>query len=278
MPLTLPTHPVAVVPLKLWRPRWFDGVALILGAIAPDVLFALDGYGPAIRGHAWHAPLWWAVPFVLAVAPLVRWAAAPVAAHLPDAGSLALRDYGALATVRHRWWVTAWSAALGAATHIAWDAVTHEYVDGGAIEVSALHAAAPGGLPWFVVLCQASDTIGFGAAMALALHCGQSRLVRRWHGPPPATRRRPVLFWTVTVTVLAAGVATLPLHEVRSVPSQAVRAMLAVGIALFAGAVAHKLCRARNGTGADRDVVGPAQPVHGSAAKLRHDDVAGHRP
>ena len=49
MPLTLPTHPLAVAPLKLWRPRWFDGVALTLGAIAPDVPFALDGYPVVVR-------------------------------------------------------------------------------------------------------------------------------------------------------------------------------------------------------------------------------------
>ncbi|MEV0457031.1 DUF4184 family protein [Catellatospora methionotrophica] len=55
MPLTLPTHPVAVVPLKLWRPRWFDGVALTIGAIAPDLAFAADGYGVTIHSHAWHA-------------------------------------------------------------------------------------------------------------------------------------------------------------------------------------------------------------------------------
>jgi hypothetical protein len=33
VPMTFPTHPVAVLPLKLWRPRWFDGVALVLGCV-----------------------------------------------------------------------------------------------------------------------------------------------------------------------------------------------------------------------------------------------------
>jgi hypothetical protein len=244
--LTLPTHPLAVVPLKLWRPRWFDGVALTLGAIAPDVPFALDGYGLPIRGHAFTAPLWWAVPFVLVVTPLVRWAAAPVAAHLPAGGPLALRDYGVLGTVRHRWWVTAASAALGAASHIAWDAVTHPYIDGGRVEIPALHATAPTGDPWWHLFSFVSDSIGFGVVAALALHCGQARLVRRWHGPPPVAPRRPVLFWTVSGTVLAAGVATLPLHPVDSFPSQAVRAMLATGVALLAGAAAVRVAHNRS--------------------------------
>jgi hypothetical protein len=58
MPLTLPTHPMAVVPLKLWRPSWFDGVALVVGSISPDLAYAADGYGVTIHSHAWHAPVW----------------------------------------------------------------------------------------------------------------------------------------------------------------------------------------------------------------------------
>jgi hypothetical protein len=271
MPLTLPTHPLAVVPLKLWRPRWFDGVALTLGAIAPDVPFALDGYGLTVRGHAWHAPLWWAVPFVLTTAPVVRWAAAPVAAHLPAGGSLALRDYGVLGSVRHRWWVTAVSAVLGAASHIGWDALTHRYVDGGRIQVTALQATAPTGDSWWYVLVVASDSAGLGIAAVLVLHYGQSRLIRRWYGPPPPTPRRPVLFWTVAGTVLAAGVATLPLHPVDSFPSQAVRAMLATGTALLAGAAAVRVARNRSRErepGARRDVVDLAV-----RSQVRHDAV-----
>ena len=49
MPLTLPTHPLAVAPLKLWRPRWFDGVGLVLGTVAPDLAYAADGYGVTIQ-------------------------------------------------------------------------------------------------------------------------------------------------------------------------------------------------------------------------------------
>ena len=269
MPLTLPTHPLAVVPLKLWRPRWFDGVALTLSSIAPDVPFALDGYPVPIRGHAVTAPLWWAVPFVLVTAPLVRWAAPTVAAHLPAGAPLALRDYGVLGTVRHRWWVTATSAVLGAASHLGWDAFTHAGIDGGRIAVPALRAVAPTGDPWWFLLSHASDTLGFAAAAALSLHCGQTRLVRRWYGPPPAAPRRPVAFWMVTGAVLTAGVATLPLHPVTSFASQAVRTMLVTGLALLAGAAAARTVGNRSGvtgSGAHRGAVGAAQCLDGPAA------------
>ena len=37
MPATVPSHQGVVLPLKLWRPQWFDGVALAVGAASPDV-------------------------------------------------------------------------------------------------------------------------------------------------------------------------------------------------------------------------------------------------
>jgi hypothetical protein len=237
VPLTLPTHPLAVVPLKLWRPRWFDGVGLVLGAIAPDLAYAADGYGVTIHSHAWHAPLWWAVPLTLVLAPIVRWAAAPVAAHLPRGGPLALRDYGTLSRSRHRWWVTAWSAALGAASHLLWDAVTHPTIDGGRVPFPPLTAEALPGWPWWLVVSRISDLIGFVVAGTLAVHIGRSGLLRRWYGAPVPVRRRPVRFWATAFLVMAGGLALLPLQPVRLFHDQAIRCLVVVSLALLAGAI-----------------------------------------
>jgi hypothetical protein len=243
--LTLPTHPLAVLPLKLWRPRWFDGVALVLGAIAPDVAYAADGYGITIHSHAWHAPLWWAVPVVLVGAPVVRWAAAPVAAHLPAGGPLALRDYGVLARVRHPWWVTAYCAVLGAVSHLLWDAVTHPTVDGGRIPFPALTTELVPGWPWWLVVSRVSDLIGLAAGPLLAVHIGRSGLLRRWHGAAPAVRRRPRRFWGTAGGVLVVGAALLPFQPVTYFHDQAIRAMLVVVAALVAGALAVGAAPAR---------------------------------
>ncbi|GIG02190.1 DUF4184 family protein [Catellatospora citrea] len=239
MPLTLPTHPVAVVPLKLWRPRWFDGVALTIGAIAPDLAFAADGYGVTIHSHAWHAPLWWALPLTVVGTRLVRWAAPTVAAHLPADGPLALRDYGALGLARHRRQVTVISALIGAASHIGWDAFTHPTVDGGRVLFPFLHRQVWPDMPWWELLSAASNLVGFAAGIAVLVHIGRTRLLRRWYGPGPATTApRPTLFWSVVTLVFALGLASLPLHPVRLIGDQAVRVILFAALALCAGAAA----------------------------------------
>ena len=241
MPLTLPTHPLAVVPLKLRWPRHFDGVALVAGSIAPDLAYVADGYGGTIHGHAWHAPLWWALPLTLVGARVIRWALPTVVAHLPSGGPLALRDYGVLALVRHRWWVTALSAVLGAASHIVWDAFTHPAVDGGSREVvlfPLLHNEVVPDLPYWRLLVYVSDAVGLVAGVVVAVLIGRRRLLTRWHGPAPAPDPRPWRFWPPVVVVLVVGLATLPLHPVRLRQDQAMRCLAVAAVALLAGSAA----------------------------------------
>jgi hypothetical protein len=236
MPLTLPTHPVAVVPLKLWRPRWFDGVALVIGSIVPDVSYALLGYGFIIPTHAWHGPLWWGLPVTLVGVRLVRWSAPTIAAHLPPGGALALRDYGALGPVRHPWYVTATSALVGAYSHLAWDSFTHPTIDGiRPLHPFLVHEVRPG-LPLWYLLSTVSDLVGFAVAVVLIVHIGRNRLVRRWHGPPPPAVTRPPLFWSAVGLVLLGGVVWLPVQPVQYFLVQAIQAMLIGGVALLAGA------------------------------------------
>ena len=227
MPLTLPTHPMAVLPMKLWRPRWFSGTALVVGAVAPDVPYAADGYPLGFRAHAWLAPFWWAVPLALVCVPLIRWTAGRLAPNLPDAGPLHLRDYGALANARHRWWVTATSAVLGAYSHILWDSVTHATINHRPIPLQGLTSEAVPGWLWYEVLSKASNAVGVLAAVGLAVHIGRRRMLVHWYGPPPMAPHRPLLFWGTVAAVAAAGAATLPFHPYPVViPTQAVRCLL----------------------------------------------------
>ncbi|MEV6925764.1 DUF4184 family protein [Dactylosporangium sp. NPDC051485] len=220
MPSTLPTHPLAVLPLKLWRPRWFDGVALATGACAPDYAYALDGIGVRIPGHTIPALLWWCLPTAVATAWLIRRGAPGVAAHLP----WWLRDYGVLARVRHRWYVTAWSALLGAISHLLWDLVTH-----------------PGPVAAWWAVRRVSDAMGLVLMPLLIWYVGRSHLLRRWHGEPPAVARRPARFWGVAAAVCVAG--ALVIGELRADYADhlhvlGVRVFAAVTLALLAGAFA----------------------------------------
>jgi hypothetical protein len=236
MPLTLPTHPVAVVPLKLWRPRWFDGVALVVGSIAPDVSYAFAGYGFIIPSHTWHGALWWGLPVTLLGTWLVRRSAPAVAAHLPPGGVLALRDYGVLGTVRHRWYVTTTSALVGVYSHLAWDSLTHPTIDGvRPLHPLLVHSVMPG-VPLWDLLSTVSDLFGFVVATLLIIHIGRHRLLRRWHGPPLLGNARPGLFWSAVAAVLAVGLVWLVVEPVQYRLVQLIQAMLIGGLALLTGA------------------------------------------
>ncbi len=233
MPLTLPTHPIAVVPLKLWRPRWFDGVALIIGSIAPDLGYATYGFGETVRTHNLLALLWWSLPVTLVGARLIRWAAPTVATHLP--GRPSLRDYGVLGIVRHPWYVTALSALLGAFSHIAWDSVTHPGY------FAPLQRDVWPGMPWWSLLSEASNFAGFAAGALLLVHVGRDGLLRRWHGPAPRTRPQPVTFWSAVVVALGTGLALVAAHPVDWAAGQAIRVLLIAGLALLCGAATARL-------------------------------------
>ncbi|MFC7241465.1 DUF4184 family protein [Catellatospora aurea] len=223
MPLTFPSHAALPLPLKLWRPRWFDGVALTVGAASPDLAYALDGSGLPVfpLSHRWPGLFLFCLPVTLAGALLVRRAAPVVAAHLPSRpAALALRDYGVLGATRPALAVSAVSALLAAASHLVWDHVTEP---------------AP-------VLDLASTAGGALAALALAVQVGRHRLLRAWHGAPPARPVRPGVFWPVAAVVTAASAAVAAqLPGAFLLHTTGARLLLGLALGLAAAAAATKL-------------------------------------
>jgi hypothetical protein len=247
VPLTFPSHAAAVLPLKLWRPRHFDGLALVIGSTAPDLAypFAAILWYPAV--HSLPGLFWWCLPVTLLLTWVVRRAAPRVAAHLPAGGPLRLRDYGALGRVRHRWYVTLWSALAGAASHLLWDGFTHSpQTNGfGAVVLPWLGAEAVPGVPWFRVLQHASSVLGAAVAIWLAVRIGRRRLIKQWHGPAPEVTRRPLLFWTAVGAVLTLYPLTWPLLTHLYQPHvQGARLLCFAGIALLTGAAATAAAQA----------------------------------
>lgn len=218
VPASFPAHQGVVLPLKLWRPQWFDGVALVLGAASPDVAYALDGTGLPVfpLSHEWRGLLLWCLPVTLLGCWLTRWAAPLVAPHLPPR----LRDYAVIGESWPRWWVTASSVLLAAASHLVWDDLADQ-----------------------VTTEDASDVLGGLVTLALLIHIGRSGLLRRWHGDPPTSvPRRPALFWLGALAAAAAGVAVTPaLPGAELSHTTGVRLLSALAIGLLAGSLAVRV-------------------------------------
>ncbi len=252
MPLTFPSHAAAVLPLKLWRPRWFDGVALVVGSAAPDFPYALDPYRD-IHGHTWWGLVWFCVPVTVAASWLVRRAAPQVAAHLPDGGPLALRDYGVLGRVRYPLSVSAGCAWLGALSHRLWDMFTHASIDQGTVRFAWLSREAFAGQPWWQVLQYGSTVLGAVVVLILFVRVGRTRALVAWHGDlrrvgSAAPVRQSGAFWGTAAAVVVLGVAAQPfLAGAGEVAIVYVRMLAVVGLALLsAAAVSSARCR---GTG-----------------------------
>ena len=220
-------------------------MALVVGAAAPDVAYAVTGLGVDIRSHAWHALLWFNLPLTLVVTALIRPAAPYVVAHLPLGDRPAMRDYGVLASVRHPVAVTACSALLAALSHQLWDSVTHPYLlighpfYGSDTYLPAMHATAFAGLPWWRVIHLGSELVGCVVSVAVAVHIGRRRLLVDWHGPAPIAPRRPIVFWSVATTVgaaLVAAAAALPRNDLINVAGS--RLLIAITVAILVAAAA----------------------------------------
>jgi hypothetical protein len=229
VPMTFPSHPAGILPLKLWRPRWWDGVALVLGSMSPDLAYLVDGSGLPVWpfSHQVAGLVGWCLPVTLLGCLLVRGAAPIVAAHLPRGGRFAFQDYGAIRSSGHPWPVTVVSALVGAASHLVLDAVEQR----------------------FPVLELPGHLAGAIAIVAFGLVIGRRRLVRQWHGDPPAVGARPGLFWTVAAVVALPGLAVTPfLPAAFLFHTTGVRVLTALAVGLLAAA----LCCAQPG----RPVVG----------------------
>ncbi|MEW2384738.1 DUF4184 family protein [Micromonospora sp. NPDC047707] len=244
MPLTFPSHPAAVLPLKLWRPRWFDGVALVTGAVSPDVAYLFTGTAWDLpRTHTAAGLLWWCLPVALAYAWVVRRAVAVVAPHLPAGSRFRWTDYTALTAVRHPWWITAGSALLGAISHVVWDRVTHTNWLG-ALGVDWYGAT---GVHWWTVSDPASTLLGAVVTVGVARRVADRRDMLT--EAPSAVPARRAVFVAVAGVVLAAGVAVVPLlPAAEHIAPTGVRLLHALACALLAGGVAATVTgRARSG-------------------------------
>ncbi|MER5640066.1 DUF4184 family protein [Kitasatospora sp. NPDC002227] len=252
MPFTL-SHAAAVLPLiegARARGPWVAS-ALVAGAFAPDVPFFLESVVPGTFGLGGPAHRWWAVPtvdvavaggLVLAWHGLVR---RPVVALLPEpwagVAEAATVVRGGWREPGRGWWFVA-SAAVGAASHVGWDAFTH----GGAAGVRLFPVLGRGvaGAPVYDLLQYGTSVVGLGC---LGWHLrGVARGERREVVTLSARARRGVLGGLVAATVGGAA-ARLARGERDVVAELCFGAGAGLGVGVLAYALGSRVVEAREG-------------------------------
>jgi hypothetical protein len=185
VPLTYPAHQAPAIALKVLRPERFDGTALCVGAAMPDLAFPFGSW-LAHHSHTAFGLFVWALPVTTVVCAVLRWrAAAGIFAHLPDAGPLRLRSLRVIGTKRPSAWITLWSGALGAVSHIVIDAFTHNRRWGAEwLGIDEVIGSRPGlgEYTGATLLQYVGHTAGSVAAILLLLYVARRRLLERWYG------------------------------------------------------------------------------------------------
>ncbi len=125
MPFTFFAHQAPVLPVARRWPNATDGVALVIGSMAPDLAYLLNGSRFAIWAHAFPWLVTFCVPVTICLSWIVVRVLAPVVpAHLPQLGNFRLQDYRGLATHRFGIVSTPVCAFVGALSHVAFDSLT----------------------------------------------------------------------------------------------------------------------------------------------------------
>jgi hypothetical protein len=119
MPLTFPSHQALVLPLKARWPKHFDGLALVLGSVAPDLSYAFLP-GTRIEAHNFTALVTWTLPLSLGLLAIVRHVIVPELASLHGFFLPLHAVRTEVSTLRK----SAFCAWLGGASHILWDGIS----------------------------------------------------------------------------------------------------------------------------------------------------------
>jgi hypothetical protein len=210
VPLTYLSHQAAVLPLKMWRPAWFDGTALVFGSMAPDWAYVLNRSRFAFDAHVWPAAAWFALPASVLVTVVVRRQEMRLLAALPWQ-PVWLRHLARCAPRRRSLSVVVACAALGVLTHIGWDAFTHDFRWGAQHVAWLRERVTIGGrtMSHAHLLQQISTVGGALVTILLLVVIGRRRSVLDWRPQQRAAlRSRPDRrVYAVSAVAAAVGLA-----------------------------------------------------------------------
>ena len=131
MPFT-PAHPAAILPLPRLMRRYGVPSALVIGSFAPDLAYFLPLNVPRTSSHSLLGLFWFCIPIGAVAYLLFHFLLKrPLLSLLPDPLQRRAAHYASgngLPAVH--WASVAVSLFVGACTHLAWDAFTHDNAPG----------------------------------------------------------------------------------------------------------------------------------------------------
>jgi hypothetical protein len=207
VPVTLPAHAAAVLPLLRVRRPWVIPSALVLGACAPDLVYVLRVR--SIDAHTLPGLFLFCLPMGLAMFVWLEGLVLPVLRRtLPPVGGVQwarfLRTDGLPRTARP-WAYVALCLLLGAATHILWDGFTHRRLwPASVLYPDVLVPVGRRVFPLARVFQHLSSLVGSVVVLAF--------MARRYPGLPPAPGGSWRAFLPVLVPTLVGAVALLGLR------------------------------------------------------------------
>nr|UOP04199.1 DUF4184 family protein [Conchiformibius kuhniae] len=190
--------------------------ALVLGAMSPDFIYFLQGRAANGFGHTWVGMWLLNLPLVCLFYALYRWRLRAVArAYLPEAWAFALPEPPPQTHFR-RVVVFLFSALLGMATHIVWDAFTHH--NGWFVErISFLNMSL--GIPVYKWLQYGGGVFGLAYVAWVWRHTA-----RRYPAPQVRTAAQKRRFWAgVLAATLLLWVVWQMLSPTWAVATQIIR-------------------------------------------------------
>ena len=246
MPFTYLAHQAPALAIKQRWPTSFDGTALALGTMAPDWAYAFNGSRLAFDAHSLLGVVVFCTPVAVVAATVLRRVSPTLFTYAPNPQRMPLRQLRILALRRPPFATTAFSAALGALTHVAWDLFTHND-RWGPRHISWLRSEAFSvighSVTWAKVLQYASHTLGSAVAVLLLARMLRSGELLRWYGvvSDPGTLGRHegfTRFVIVTLIGVVAGGSWAALGD--GLPAQTIRVSVGLAVGLVAASL---VCR-----------------------------------
>jgi hypothetical protein len=189
MPWIAPSHQAPVLPLKTWKPQTFSGLALCIGAAAPDLEFILRLDYDWIVSHRFAAQIYFTVPLVLLLHALMTRLVLPwLIPLLPSGAPFHLHDLALIrpASSSRDWIRVGVSGFLGGMSHLLLDGFTHGNQTGWGVALLPFLRT-----PVFFLgrtlpihdLLHVAGTIVFGAFSLWALSdIAKKRMLVAWNG------------------------------------------------------------------------------------------------